>query len=140
MNDAGRPPRPQVVIGIATIALALAMLFGVVAVCGLLRPGHPGPHSPRSSLTSLDSQLTVSVDQPYVDNGRWKACRKAFAEAMLPQPPVTALAAFGMVAAVVAVAGWRTPRVVPAGRDPPRGLAPFRTGQDLLTRFCLARR
>jgi len=124
----------------AAIALALAMLLGVVAVCGLLWFVSPGPHSPQPLLTSLDSELTVGVDQPYVDNGPSKACRTGFADAVLPQSLATAIAALGVVAAVVAAAGWLAPRAAPAGRDPPWGPAIFLTGQDLLTRFCLARR
>ncbi len=148
-SDGCRPPRSQVVIVMAAFALALAMLLGVVALCGMLRSESPRPHSHSlqpaltslgPALTSLGSELTVSVNQSYVVNGPSKTCPRAFGDAVLPQSPATAVAALGVVAAVVAVAGWLVPHVVPAGRDPPRGPAAFLTGQELLTRFCLARR
>ena len=124
----------------AAIATALAVLLAVVAHCGLLRSASPGAHAPQPLLTTLRSELTVNADHPYVDNGPSKGCSKAFADAVLPQSPVTAVAALSVLPAVVTVAGWLATRVVPAGRDPPRGLTAALTGQDLLTRFCLARR
>ena len=138
MNDASRPPRSQVVIVIAAITLALAMLLGIVAVCGLLRSPHPGLHSPRLSLTN--DQLTVSVDQPYADTGSSKACRKAFGDAVLLPSPATALAGLGVVAAAGVITRRLARRLETFGRDPPRGPATFLTGQGLLTRLCLARR
>ncbi|WP_460691874.1 putative copper homeostasis (lipo)protein LpqS [Mycobacterium intracellulare] len=139
INDASRPPRSQLVV-LAAIVLALAMLLGFVAVCGLLRSAHPGPHSPRLTLTSLGNQLTVSVDQPYMDTGSSKACRTAFDDAVLSPSPATVLAGWGVVAAAGAMTARQARRVETFGRDPPRGPATFLAGQGLLTRLCLSRR
>ncbi|WP_232009980.1 hypothetical protein [Mycobacterium intracellulare] len=65
---------------------------------------------------------------------------EAFAATVLPNSPSTALAALGLVVAVVAIAALLAQHVVLAGRGPPRGFPAALTGQDLLTRFCLSRR
>jgi hypothetical protein len=140
MNDASRPSRLRSALAMAAIATALAMLLGLAALCGPLRSARSAANPPQLSLTTLRSELAVTVDHPYLGNRPSKPCQKVFAFAVLPQSPASAVAMQGVVVAVVAILGWLASRVVPAGRDPPRGLAAALTGQDLLTRFCLARR
>ena len=140
-SDACRLARLRAVTAMAAIATALAMLLAIVALCGLLRSPLSGPPLPQTLLTSLGSDVAVNIDhQPTVNKGPSKACRKAVVAAVISSSPTTVLAALGVAAAVVVVAGWLAPRVVPAGRDPPRESAIFLTGQEILTRFCLTRR
>jgi hypothetical protein len=133
-------PRLRSVIVMAAIATAAAMWVLVIGGHSELRSESPVSHPPHALLTSLGSEFTVNIAHPHLVNDTSTAHHEAFATAVLPESPTTAMAALGVVVAVVAVTGWLAQRVVLAGRGPPRGLASVLTGQDLLTRFCLSRR
>lgn len=140
-RDAPLPPRSRTVVAVAVVAMALTVwVLAMLSHFGSLRPGSVAPHSSPPSLTSLSDGFTASVDAPQLVDDSLTACHYAFSNAVLPKSSSTTLTALGVVVAVVAVAGWLAPRVVAAGRGPPCGPAAFLTGQDLLTRFCVARR
>lgn len=129
-------PRRRFVVAVAAAVAVLA----IAGHCGLLRSVAQPPASP-SLVTSLGGELTASAAQPHLVVGL-PICKssKVLVTAALPKSATTALIALGAgVAAIIGMA-LLAQLVVPAGRSPPRTLVTARTGQDLLTRLCLARR
>lgn len=129
--------RPRLRFLVAVVA-AMGML-AIAAHSDVLRPVSPATHTPHAVASSLGGEYTVTIDHAHLDNGSSAAHHPPFPATMLTKSPSTTLAAFGLVAALVAVA-VSLALLVPSGRGPPRGLAGALTGQDLLTRFCLSRR
>ncbi|WP_293003928.1 hypothetical protein [Mycobacterium sp.] len=127
----------------AVAAIATAVVMWVLVIGGHfeLRSEASAPHPAHAMITALGSEYTINVDHPHlVDGDALGAHPEELAAAVLPDSSSTALAALGLVVAVVAVAALLAHRVVPAGRGPPRGLASALTGHDLLTRFSVSRR
>ena len=125
----------QLFIGV-TAALA------VVAVVGYCGPNLSGPrasHTLHALLSSLGSEFTVNAGHAHLVDGSSTVCHESVTTAVLPRSG-TASVARGAVMAVVAITGWLAQPPVVAGRGPPRALGTAVTGQDLLTRFCRARR
>ncbi|KZS68183.1 hypothetical protein A4G28_26880 [Mycobacterium ostraviense] len=119
----------------------MAML-AIVGHCGAARAVSATANAPQPVLsTSLPGAFAVTADQPQLVQGL-PICKssKVSAIAAQPQSAVTALVVMGIVLAALAGKGWLTHLVGPAGRSPPRAPATVLTGQDLLNRFCLARR
>ncbi|ASQ89216.1 hypothetical protein CE197_13075 [Mycobacterium intracellulare subsp. chimaera] len=92
-----------------------------------------------SVLASHGNTVATNVDNTHPASAS-TGCHHAFTIAVLPAPWSAALVGLGVVVALVALRGSLPHRVAPIGRGPPRAAATFITGQDLLTRFCLARR
>lgn len=101
----------------------------------------PAPHAAHVLPMSVGDEFTLNVDHPHADKGYPSAHPERFATAVLPRsaPGAEALVGLGVLAAV-ALIGWRSEREAASGRGPPRGLGPYLSGQDRLTRFCLSRR
>jgi hypothetical protein len=119
---------------------AAVAVVAVVGYCGsnLSRPR--ASHATDALLTSLDSEFTVNAEHAHLVDGSSKACHESLTTAVLPRSG-TASIGIGAVMAVVANGGWLARPPVVAGRGPPRAaLGTALTGQDLLTRFCRARR
>jgi hypothetical protein len=132
---APRRPGLRLLIGVA----AAVVLVAVVGRCGSNLTGPRASHMPHASLSSLGSELIVHPEHAHLVDGSSTACHELVTTVVLPRSG-TASVALGAVMAVVATAGRRAhPREV-AERGPPRALGTAHTGQDLLTRFCLARR
>jgi len=72
-------------------------------------------------------------------NGAFAHSHNEVATAVLPRSSTT-LIQLGAAAAVVAITTMLASLVTPAGRGPPRALASVLVGQDISTRFCVARR
>ncbi len=130
------PPRRRLVVATAAAVAVLA----IAGHCGLLRSVPQSPPS-QSSLTSLGGKLTAGAAQVHLVDGL-PNCKssKVLVTAALPKSATTALIALGAGLAAIIGTALLVQLVVPAGRDPPRVLVSARTGQDLLTRLCLARR
>lgn len=124
-------------VAVAAAVVALA----IIGHCRLLRSVSEPPYPSQPLLSSVSGNLTLNADQPRLVEGL-PICKssKMFATAALPKPAAAALIALGAVTAGVVVKEWLSQLVVAAGRGPPPALAAALTGQDLLTRFCLARR
>lgn len=128
----------------------LAMAVGVAAVTlwVLAVGGHSDVRSTAAAsqqahavVTSLGTEFSVSADHGHlVSSDSAGAHPEAFAAAVLPNSPATAVMGLGVVVAVAAAVGLWRPWVTLAGRGPPAAPATALTGQDLLTRFCLSRR
>ena len=133
-----RPTHP-----VRSVFVVAAVMWGLVAVGahgGLLSEHHHAAHPAHSLLTSVGAEFAVDVGHTHLADGSGSSHHpEHFASAVLPRS-ATALAALGVVVAVLAVIGVLGGCVVSAGRGPPSGLALVITGRDRLTRFCLARR
>lgn len=131
------PPRLRFAVVVAAAVAALAIVGHCVPVraAASLSPPQQLP------ATSLPVAVHASADQPQLAQGR-PICKasKVFAIDAIPKASVTALVVLGVGLAALAARGWLIQLVTPAGRSPPRTSVAFLSGQDLLTRFCLARR
>lgn len=145
-TDAGRVgvfgrPRWRAAVGVAVVAVGVAMWVLVFGGHSALRSQVPASHPPHALVASFGSQFAVNVDHPHVSKGSPTVDHhEAFAVGVLPNAPGAAIAALGVVVAVAAGAspGWQ--QNILAGRGPPRGLRAVLTGQDLLIRLRLIRR
>jgi hypothetical protein len=120
------------------VAAAVAVV-AVVGYCGPNLSGSRASHTPHALLSSLGSEFTVNAEHAHLAYGSPTACHESVTTAVLPRSG-NASVARGAVMAVVAITGWLAQPPVVAGRGPPRALGTALTGQDLLTRFCRARR
>lgn len=125
------------------IAAAVWLVLGALG-CGLVHFAPLAFDPPQTSVTSPDGGTgtggsSAQANHASLYRGLAAKCSKVFGAMPVPGP-VTALVELGFAVAVVAVAGSRVKLVVPVGRAPPRAAAMVFSGQDLLTRFCIARR
>jgi lipoprotein LpqS len=134
--DAPRRPGLRLFIGVAAAV-------AVVAVVGHCEPNLSEPrasHTPHPLLSSLgNSEFTVNAQHEHLVDGSSTACHESMTSAVLPRSANVSVG-HGAVMAVVAITGWQAQPAVLAGRGPPGALGAALTGQDLLRRFCLARR
>ena len=129
--------RPGVALFIG-LAAAVAVV-AVVGHCGPNLSGPPSSHTPHALLSWLGGEFTVNAEHAHLVDRSSTACHESVTTAVIPRSG-TASVARGAVMAVVAITGWFAQPPVVAGRGPPRALGTALTGQDLLTRFCRARR
>lgn len=134
---AGTPAR---LLLLAALAVAVALL-AVVGHCVPLRSAAQPVHVTKPSLAPASAEIATGAHQQVLLDGK-SVCKssKLLAIAALPKPPATVLMLLGVFSAVAVVKDWLARLVVPAGRGPPRTSVVAVSGQDLLTRFCLARR
>jgi lipoprotein LpqS len=122
---------------VMTIMVAVWVLVGV-AGCWIVR-SEPSESNPAHAFSiSLSGEFAVNADHARPDCAM-SACPKAFAMAVLP-PSVTALVALVAAIVVTTIVGSAAHCAAPTRQSPPRGVLIALTGQDVLTRFCLARR
>lgn len=131
-----RRPRLRSLIAV----LAAVGMLAIAAHSDLLRPVSQTFHPAHTVVSSLGGELAINIDHPHLGNGSSATHHEAFATVVLPNSPSTALAALGLVAASLVVAGSLASLRALTGRGPPRGPATALTGQDLLTRLCSSRR
>jgi hypothetical protein len=136
-RHAAAPRRPglRLLIGVAAAVAVVA----VVTHCEPNLSGFRASDTPHALLSALDSELTVNAEHAHLFNGSSTACHESMTTAVLPRSG-TASVARGAVVTTVAIAGSLAQPAVVAGRGPPPALGTALTGQDLLTRFCRARR
>lgn len=117
----------------AIAVMAAVWLLGILDAC--LFPQLEPPHSHASSvLTTGAGDVVVSAVADHTGTNT-DSCF------VVPQAwLMTGLIALGVALAAAAIFGWFTWPVVLALRGPPRYFAATRTGQDILTRLCIARR
>src|SRR5258707_7173473 len=124
----------------ALVAVVLAWVAAAVAVqCWLPALHSHAAHPNHPLVTSLGGEFAINLDHAHLTDKSKLPCPKQFATAVL-QRSATLSCAVAAVVAVAAIAGMLSDLVVVAGRGPPAAAVSVRTGQDLLTRFCLARR
>jgi hypothetical protein len=123
---------------VMTIVVAVWVFVGVAGCCWLVQL-EPSESTPAQAFSiSLRDGFAVNADHVTADCAVCPACPQTFAMAVLP-PSATALVALG-TAMVVTIVGSGAHGAVPARRGSPRGVLVALSGQDVLTRFCLARR
>ncbi|WP_264078777.1 hypothetical protein [Mycobacterium szulgai] len=135
LSNASALPRWRSMIVVATVAFLVAL----VGHSAMLHSESHTSHPAHALLSTLGGEFAVNADHPHVFDGSSTHCHNVFATAVLPRPATT-LVALGTVAAVVAITAVLASLVISAGRGPPQGRFSALSGQDLLTRFCLARR
>lgn len=125
---------------VVAVAGAVAVL-AIAGHCGLWRSVPQPPSASKFFVTSLGGEFTAHAAQPRLADGL-PVCKlaKVLVTAALPKSAMTALIALGAGVAAIIGTALLAQLVVPAGRGPPGALGTARTGQDLLTRLCLARR
>jgi lipoprotein LpqS len=136
-RHAAAPKRPGL-----RLVIGMAAAVALVAIVGRCQPNLSEPHSshtPHPLLSALGSEFTVNAEHAHLVDGSSMACHEAVTTAVLPRSAAASVG-HGAVMAVVAIAGWQAQPAVLTGRGPPGALGTARTGQDLLRRFCLARR
>lgn len=124
---------------------ALAAVVTAVAVWILVLGHAEVRHEPATShpahalVSSLGGEFRISGNHAHIENPS-AAHHEAFMTGVLPNAPVSAVAALWVVVVAVVAVGLFGRHLISGGRGPPRGLAAVLTGQDLLTRFCSSRR
>ncbi|MCV7339873.1 hypothetical protein [Mycobacterium haemophilum] len=109
------------------------------AQCGFLQPQPHAGHLKHPLAMSLGGEFAINVNHAHLSDNSKFECPDQFVTAVPPRSTTPSIVSV-VVLAVASIAAALTNLVVPGGRGPPVALACVRTGQDLLTRFCLARR
>lgn len=124
--------------GAAALVAAVWMLT-IMADSGLPWMDAAAPHHPHTVTTPHNGGSAVLLDHhPHLGAGSIPAAPHLITAA-LPPRAATALAALGLMAALAATTALLAPVVLPAMRGPPWVLAALLTGQQVLTRHCIAR-
>ncbi|WP_459561278.1 putative copper homeostasis (lipo)protein LpqS [Mycobacterium kiyosense] len=134
LSNRGRQPSARSVIAIAALLWLLSGSLGE-----LQRSVTAAPDTAHTAASSLGQAVAVNADHTHADHGSSTAWPELFATSLDPRW-VTTLVALGTLALVAIVAALFADRVLAPGRGPPCGITTARSGQDLLTRFCLSRR
>nr|WP_232004226.1 hypothetical protein [Mycobacterium gordonae] len=125
----------------AALAAAVTAVAVWILILGHAEVRHEpaAPHPAHVLVSSLGGEFTISSNHAHIENPS-VAHHEAFMTAVLPNAPVTTVAALSVVVAVIGAVGlfWR--HVILGGRGPPRSIAVVLTGQQLLTRLCSSRR
>jgi lipoprotein LpqS len=122
--------------------IGVAAAVAVVAVIGHCEPslsGQHASHAPHRLLPSPGGEFTVNAEHAHLVDASSPACHEPVMTAVLPRSG-TASVGHGAVTAAVAITGWQAQPAALTVRGPPGALGPALTGQDILRRFCLARR
>ncbi|OBK97211.1 hypothetical protein A5645_06705 [Mycobacterium asiaticum] len=122
------------------VLAAVSWLVAVVVVqCWLPHVQHGAPHTPHPLAAAVGGEFTVNADHAHFSDNSTPPCQLD----MVAVPLSRSNATIFTPASVVPVAGLVAAHAHPAestGRAPPRALDSSTCGQDLLTRYCLARR
>ncbi|MDZ4232732.1 MAG: hypothetical protein U1C73_02985 [Dietzia sp.] len=123
-------------------AIALAIVCWVLAVTaesGVMSSDTPAPHSAHAVASAPGAEFAVIAEHPHVYDGSALASPETVAAAVPPRG-TTMLVALAVIAAICVLAGCRARDLLAAVRGPPGAAAVILTGQQILTRFCIARR
>lgn len=125
----------------SVVALFAALWLLTGGVGEFERTAPSTPDTAHALLSSFTGSVVVNGDPTHLRQCPCPSpqCPEVCAAAILPQM-TPGLVALGMLAALAAGAGWVVEHMLQSGWGPPRGLGVIWTGQDLLTRYCLARR
>lgn len=134
LSNRGKQPSARSVIAIAALLWLLGGGLGE-----LQRSVTAAPDTAHTAAASLGQAVAVNADHTRADYGSSTAWPTLFATSVDPLW-MTTLVALGTLTLVAIVAALFADRVLAPGRSPPCGITPARSGQDLLTRFCLSRR
>lgn len=130
-----RRPALRWVLALAATAWLLSGVAGDVHRLSLAAPDTA--HSVISSTGA--GAFAVNGDPAHLGGSVSPACPKLCATAVLPRW-APAWVALGLLVALGVVGGWCEQGKPQTGRSPPHGPIAALTGQDVLTRLCIARR
>jgi hypothetical protein len=124
-------------------AAALAVALWVVLIAAqwelpLSDASAAHPHA-AGAQSAHSVEWAVITDHAHVQDGSTPAVPQTIAAAVLPRASI-GLIALGLIAAVIVLAGSCARGVLATVRGPPRALVTVLSGQQVLTRFCIARR
>lgn len=120
-------------------AVLVALLVLLVGHSAMVHSEPHAPHPPHALLSSAGGEVSVVIDHAHLLDVSSTDCHNELATAVLPRSSTT-LVPLGVAAAVVAMTTMPASLVTPAGRGPPGALSFAPVGQDISTRFCVARR
>ncbi|WP_142283499.1 hypothetical protein [Mycobacterium gordonae] len=122
--------------------IAVAAIWSILAVvgqCWILHSVDRAVHPNHPLAAAVGSEFAVNTGHAHLSENHLSPCPLEAVTAPVARSEAT-VSASDAVAARVAVAPLPDRLVVPAGRDGRGALGPPGSGQDLLTRYCLARR
>jgi lipoprotein LpqS len=121
------------------IALGVAILvFVISAEWTLPWSDSPAVYAPHALAAAPSAELAIVADHPHMQDGS-KPIPPDTLTAMVAPRVTTVLIAMGLIAVVTMLAfSWGSASLAPV-RGPPRALAGVLAGQQILTRFCIAR-
>ncbi|POX89069.1 hypothetical protein C3469_11580 [Mycobacterium kansasii] len=123
----------------ARIAIVLVVVVAAVAAqCWLPQLDRQPAHPSHPLSTAVGSEFAVNIGHAHLTDDSASPCPPLQAGAVMPRPDTPAFEA-AVVVVAGGIASMPTAAVVVAGRGPPTLPVDVRTGQDLLTRFCLSR-
>ncbi|WP_036365270.1 putative copper homeostasis (lipo)protein LpqS [Mycobacterium asiaticum] len=123
----------------AVLAVLAWLVAVVVGQCWLPHLQQHAPHTPHPLAAVVGGEFTVNADHAHFSDNSTPPCPLDMAAVALSRSDATIFAP----ASVVPAAGIVVAHAHPAestGRAPPRAVDCPTCGQDLLTRYCLARR
>jgi hypothetical protein len=123
---------------VVAIVVVVWVIVGVAGCCQT-RSEPTESTSAQALFTSPSSEFAVNADHATADCAVSQACPQAFAPAVLP-PSATALIALMTAVVAAVVIGSVAHCAALVRRAPPRDVLVVLSGQDVLMRFCLARR
>lgn len=131
----GGSKRRRTWIAAAMVVVLLSLLGHNAWLHGETR----APHQPHALLSSVGGEFSVNADHAHLSNGSFTHRDNDVVAAIVPRPS-TGLVQVGVAAVAVVITAMLAGFVAPAGRGPPSLLTSVLSGQDILTRFCTARR
>lgn len=114
------------------------VVAAVAAQCWLPQLDRQPAHLSHPLSTAVGSEFAVNIGHAHLTDDSASLCPPLQASAVIPRSHTPAFEA-AVVVVASGIAGVLTAAVVVAGRGPPTLPVDVRTGQDLLTRFCLSR-
>ncbi|KZS68397.1 hypothetical protein A4G27_09595 [Mycobacterium kansasii] len=123
----------------ARIAIVLVVVVAAVAAqCWLPQLDRQPAHPSHPLSTAVGSEFAVNIGHAHLSDDSAAPCPPLQAGAVMPRSDAPVFEA-AVVVGAGGIVGVLTAAVVVAGRGPPTLPVDVRTGQDLLTRFCLSR-
>jgi hypothetical protein len=132
-------PWTRFAVVVIAMTWSVAVVVALAAQCWLPHPDGDAAHPNHPLAAAVGAEFAVNVDHAHLSHNSTAPCPVEFAIAPLPRSDAAASAHAG-VSATTGVAGGPANQAVLAGRGPPLASGLPRSGQDLLTYYCLARR
>ncbi|WP_456320285.1 putative copper homeostasis (lipo)protein LpqS [Mycobacterium intracellulare] len=137
LTNAYRAPRSRLLIAL----VATVGILAIAAHSDVLGPAPQTPHHGQVVVSATGAVSTIDGAHAHLKSGSSDADHGAFPVVVAPRATSAAMTGLVLVVMIRAAAACSVMRrVATAGRGPPIARGPIFSGQDVLTRFCLARR